>query len=241
MKGYIEMKTIKFFNKIALLIISACSLLDAAYSSPLTGLQECQTIKNSTKKAECFDRQTQKMIQEEAEKKKKEEEDKVNVAKIAAAAAAAAAEAEKVKISSSAKEVIRSLRKFENRIETGISYRDYPSAFAEARFDVKQFDEGGYSSAFPEFISYCLKAVENYEDAQAVWELKIKDSDRYNNDLIYSNWDLVNMVAHKYPSTAAVKSGRSMKASYAMQAIWSEASRNIIRAQDALLRWEKNK
>lgn len=218
------------------------TMSSAAFTATLTGLQECQAIKNSAKKAECFDKLTQKMMREDNEKKQKEEIERTEAerAKIEAAKLAVA-EAEKLKVISSAKEVIRSLRKFENRIETGISYRDYPSVFSEARFDVKTFIDGDNASKIPGFDLHCLDAIDNYTDAQSVWRQKITDADRYSNDVIYSNWNLVDMVTSKYPSTSAARSGRSMKASFAMQVIWSEASANIRKAEDALKKWEQAK
>lgn len=235
------LKGVAIAASVALGVVSA-TLSSAVFASPLAGLQECQSIKNSAKRAECFDKQTQIMVREENEKKQREEIERAEAerAKIEAEKLAAA-EAEKLKVISSAKEVIRSLRKFENRIETGISYRDYPSIFSEARFDVKSFSDSILASKIPEFNAHCLKAIENYSDAQAVWRQKITDSNRYSGDVIYTDWNLVDMVTSKYPATSAARNGRSMRASYAMQVIWAEASANIRKAEDALRKWEQTK
>ncbi len=237
----------KFSNNTLIYIIIVASIFHIVNAETLTGLQECQAIKNATKKAECFDKVTQKMIKEENERKIKEEVSKVEAEKAKVEIEKAKAEAEiaeairveKIRFSSSAKEVLKSLKRFENRIQTGITLKDYPAVFSDTKFDVKNFIQGKNSSNIQNFNLYCLKAIDNYEDVQAVWNQKIRDSHRYNSDEIYSNFALVDEVKRKYPATVAATRGRAMSSSFAMQVIWSEASANIRKAEEALLLWDR--
>lgn len=217
-----------------------------SYAANTTGLQECSAIKNAQKKLECFEKQSKLIAQEENERKIKEELQKAEAekAKIQAEAEKLEAEkervkkAEKEKIVATAKDAIRSLKKLQNRVRTGISLQDYPSVISEAGFEVNNFNDLTDSSKIPQFGLHCTNAMQNYKDVIPVWRLKIRDASRYDNDTIYSDWNLIDSIRSKYPSTNASNSGRSMKASYIMQIIWSEASENIQKAESALKKFE---
>jgi hypothetical protein len=168
---------------------------------------------------------------EQAARQKADEENRASAEKIQIAA-----QLEKQKLQQLAKDVLRSLRKFENRIETGISYKDYPSAFSDARFEVKSFVDSSEGKKLQNFSQYCHDAITNYTDAQAVWRQKIVDSSRYTESSIYSDFALVDYITTKYPETAIGRNGRAIKANNALQIIFSQATLNISKAEQELLK-----
>ena len=115
-------------------LIFCMQYCQVSYASNTTGLQECTAIKNAQKKIECFEKQSKLIAQQENERKIKEELQKAEAEKARIQAEAEKLEAEKVriqveaekleaekakvkkaekaKIVASARDVLRSLKKY---------------------------------------------------------------------------------------------------------------------------------
>ncbi len=72
----------------------------------------------------------------------------------------------------SAKEAIMGLKKLEARCQSGISYRDYSNAVADAKFPVNLFLESSTSKNNKELSTSISKAMLHYEMAGAFWNNK---------------------------------------------------------------------
>lgn len=198
-------------------------------------MQECQAIKNATKKAECYDRLTQKSLRDEEERVKREALEKADAQGQQAKADRAAAE--KAKVIDASKNVLKALRKLENRLEAGVSYKEYPALYSEASFELKEYISSEFGKVVPNFSSLCQEAIDSYSDAQALWRQRIQDSNKYDSDVIYSNFSLTDYIVDKY-HVGANLSGRALRpASSVMKVIWNNASKKTAEAESSLLLW----
>ncbi len=71
-----------------------------------------------------------------------------------------------------AKNALKSLRKLDIRVGTGISYRDYPAVLAETKFEVQQFTNSQAAVLLPAVSQSMEKAIESYDDALVLWQYK---------------------------------------------------------------------
>lgn len=76
----------------------------------------------------------------------------------------------------SAKEAVMGLKKLQARCQSGISYRDYGNALADAKFPVNLFMESADAKKYPELTESINKAMGHYEYAGQLWNLKISAS-----------------------------------------------------------------
>ena len=60
----------------------------------------------------------------------------------------------------SAKEAFKALKKVEARVETGVSYKDYPQVIADAKAEVNMFLEGKEAKKIPQFTEHIKKAMD---------------------------------------------------------------------------------
>ncbi|WP_146179502.1 hypothetical protein [Limnohabitans sp. MMS-10A-178] len=179
----------------ALIGLLLLSVVSSTYASSLTGLQECQAIKNAAKKADCFDRQTKKMMQEENDRKQKEEVARIEAEKIAAEEkklaserkekeALAKIEAEKIaaeekRIASErkkiekAQKILQVVRRVQTRVGTGVSYRDYSGVISDPKFEVQSYLRES-SDEMPEFSKSLSTAMDFYDVAGTIWAFQFE-------------------------------------------------------------------
>jgi hypothetical protein len=222
------------------------------FASALTGLQECRAIKNSSKKAECFDKQTQKMLKEENEKKQNEELEKAKQEKAAAEAklssekAAAEAKLASEKAANSAleqkkienaKKILQVVKRLQTRVETGVSFRDYPNLISDPKFEVQTYLSEN-NNEIPEFASNIKKAIGYYDGASSIWNLKFRNSSGRFSEITCSSSEegIINRVIdNEYVSkTANLMCGQGMLIDYAVALAWRKASQSIQEASNVL-------
>lgn len=236
------------------IVFAAISVLFASatvYGATATAMHECQVLKNTTKKAECFDRLAKQAQLDEEEKMKREAFEKTEQEKKKAENALVKAEAErkqaeadkaaaeKAKVIAASRDVLKALRKFENRLEAGVTYNEYPALFSDVSFELKGYTSSEFWKVVPNFSSLCQEAVDSYSDAQSLWRQRISDASKYDNDVTYSNFGLTDYIVAKYPIKAYL-SGRAIRpASSAIKVIWNQASQKTNEAESALLLWMK--
>jgi hypothetical protein len=180
----------KVVTKGALIGLLVMFVAGGINASTLTGLKECQAIKNAAKKADCFDRQTKKMMQEEKERKEKEEVAKIEAEKIAEEQkrleierkekeALAKIEAERIaaeekqlaserKKIEKAQKILQVVRRVQTRVGTGVSYREYSGVISDPKFEVQSYLRES-SDEMPEFAKNILKAMDYYDAAGTMW------------------------------------------------------------------------
>lgn len=141
----------------------------------------------------------------------------------------------------SAKEALLALKKLEVKVETGISYIDYSSALADAKFPVKLFLETSESKNDANLAASFQKIIDGYEFASSVWNVKFNCT-RGVMEFMHSgcNADIFNKVKKEYPSVPiqTIWGQESFSIDYAVLMIWQNASKEIQVASDLLSKTE---
>jgi hypothetical protein len=75
-----------------------------------------------------------------------------------------------------AKEALMGLKKLQARCQTGISYRDYGNALADAKFPVNLFMESAEAKKSQELTESINKVINHYVSAGVVWNYKISNT-----------------------------------------------------------------
>lgn len=195
---------------------------------------DCKKIKNATKRLSCFDAKALKLKENEQEnsraqlkvdENKKVEEAKAKDAQIKNEAVTAA------------KVAIKALRKIENRVEVGVSYRDYPSVLSEATDAVRDFQESKYATIVPDASKSISVALKHYKTAMTVWNDKFNSGSVQDDVPISGSTEaMVNQLRSDYPnidSATYTDSGflgsgfERFVYSKALFIIWREASKSI--------------
>lgn len=206
-------------NPINKFLTAACLLLSFAnvtYAATLTGLQECQAIKNPTKKSECFDKQIA-----QAEKSGQEEK-RISV--------------EKIKLEK-AEKVLQIIKRLQTRVETGVSYRDYPALISDPMFEVKNYIRENQPNEIKEFAKPALRAVAYYDIAGTIWGFKFAQRqvsnvtcEPYQESLIRDT-----LADKNIPIDTDVNAYcKGYVISVALRAAWEKASESIVEAENEL-------
>ena len=140
----------------------------------------------------------------------------------------------------SARDSVKSLKRLESRVETGISYRDYAPALGEAKFQVKVFLESQEAESNPELRSAVSKAIEHYDNAHNVWNYKFSGGG--SSSAFYESEDqaMFRQVLNVYPDAPYTKGWRTniMEYSVILPFIWKKASEEIKKASDLISKSE---
>lgn len=206
---------------------------------------DCKKISNSSKRLICFDQESKNAASNAQEKeriraqddaKKIEADEKVRVENQAKEHEAQ----DKREALTSAKAAIKALKKVENRVEVGVSYRDYPSILSDATDAVREFQESKYAKLFPEANVGITEALKHYRVALTLWQDKFRNLPvREDSVLIGPTRELVEGLRPEYPDidTAIYKDDGFLGSGLerlvygrALFVIWQEASKSIARA-----------
>jgi hypothetical protein len=129
------------------------------------------------------------------------------------------------------RDALAALKKMQARVRAGVSYRDYSSHVADAKFAVESFIDSPIGKKRPELVFAMRSALLDYETAGSVWNLKVS-SGRVSNFVIHR--DIDQQLMAKYPAmTQAVDIG-SIRIDYALPIIWSSATERIEEATKML-------
>lgn len=248
--------------------ICICSILYLfafqAMASDQQLLEKCLGISDPTKRIECYDNiaksptkkttnkklnaaERERMASEVAAKEAIEKERKAAEEEHLAAEKAQAEKLSKekerhAKAISAAKDVLKSLKKLETRVETGVSYRDYPSVLSDAKFEVKTFLGSEYSKELPEFTTAVTRAIEHFDAALSLWSHKFEGG--RVRDYIMPLWDrekaVVEDLFSDYPSLRRTAwDGKGLYIDPALSVIWGAASKKIQKSTSLLQDAEK--
>ncbi len=221
--------------KIYLILLSALIVAIPAKAQDLGSLKQCPPIKDSMKRLKCFDLAARNLAEWERQRDidalatiKATELDAAARAKLAEGAAAAKAEAavkaKQEQFISESNNALRAVRKLVTRVQTGISYRDYPAALSDAKLEVNSFSDGAFSGMNKEFSGHLLASIVHFEKALTVWRKRFSgggilwdvlwDKDPLTQNLVneYAGMDRARDKWGKIPIQAAVS------------VIWSEAA-----------------
>lgn len=141
----------------------------------------------------------------------------------------------------STKDAVLALKKLQVKVETGISYRDYASAVADAKFPVKLFLESSESKNDVGLSSSLQKAIEHYEFANSVWNVKFSCG-RGVTDYMHPGCDsdIFYKIKRDYPSVPIQTfwGQESLVIDGAVLIIWNKAKEEVQIASDLLSKVE---
>lgn len=135
----------------------------------------------------------------------------------------------------SAREAVMGLKQLEARCQTGISYRDYSGALADAKFPVNVYVESDEASNHSEFVASLNSAMQHYEFANRLWNAKFtaEERDIYLSGGFFSeksSW--AALIKENYPAVPLIEKFYPLDA--ALPVIWGEASAEIKNASKLL-------
>lgn len=131
----------------------------------------------------------------------------------------------------SAKEALMGLKKLESRCQAGISYHDYSSAMADAKFPVNIYMQSNDAKRYPELTESIAKCIQHYEFVNALWHGKMsgRRGEALHDGLILQKGSFGTVIQRLYPQTSTTK---FLWATYyifdsALPVIWGEASKEL--------------
>lgn len=137
--------------------------------------------------------------------------------------------------SPSGSEALIALKKLETRCETGISYRDYSSALAEAKFPVRMFVESENATNHPDVAAIFDKAVRHYEFAGKLWNAKFtaaSDDRLLSGGFIHQKGALGLLIKETYPEAPMMN--KFYPLDLMLPFVWGKASNELIEATKLL-------
>lgn len=129
------------------------------------------------------------------------------------------------------KDAVMALKKMEARVQSGISYRDYGNALADAKFPVNLFMESIEVKKNPGLTDSISKVMKHYEFAGDLWNAKIKAplDDMLHKGLIWDKKAMAKEIKDLYPNVPP-PSGLLVKyysVDLVLSVIWAEASKEL--------------
>jgi hypothetical protein len=79
----------------------------------------------------------------------------------------------------SARQALKAFKKLEARVSTGISYRDYPAALADAKVEAEQFAGSRAAEGVPDVANLIRMIALRYEEALVLWNYKFRKDGIY--------------------------------------------------------------
>ena len=126
----------------------------------------------------------------------------------------------------SAKEAVLALKELQERRESGISYRDYRNAIADAKSPVSLFAESADAKRYPELMDLMNKVMAHYEYAGNLWHYKMTSRDA---QFIEVSSDLGRDITRSYPEAARDILGERhyYSVDLVLPVIWAQASKEL--------------
>lgn len=189
------------------------ALLAVVISGQVFSQTNCESLSDAQRRLACYDKQAKKIKirpNPEAEKRQAEEELRAK---------------QKAKALSDASEALKALRRFESRVDTGISYRDYSAPLADAKFEVAQFVRSAEGAMLPDVVSALNKAVGHYSIAGELWRVRFSGSRPRDHFARFDSPALYDILTGTYGMVPKSDLGILYKA--ALSSLWIDASYEI--------------
>ena len=224
-------------------IFAAITILSATGTSWAdelsTDLARCASVKDSIKRLDCYDIAAKKIIKknpqfrvEEAQRaatlRIAEDEKQRQAVEAENASIVAKEKAKQETAGQAAKDALKAARKLLSKTETGISYRDYSPALADAKLEISMFAESPAAKLYPDVTSLLLSAMAHFDLANTVWREKFAGGGR-PYDRLY-NKALTNTLIATYPILSKVMSEGYIYINDALPFIWAAAGEDIQKA-----------
>jgi hypothetical protein len=137
-----------------------------------------------------------------------------------------------------AKDVLKSLKQVEVKIDTGVSYQDYPQVLAKAQKEVNMFLDSDEAKKNTSVAKYIKAAINYYIIANKVWDIKFNCKEDYVMEAIGINTNCGNEIKKLYPKSRAELLPRHLGpfyiVSHVLRNIFHDASNEIKKASELL-------
>lgn len=147
---------------------------------------------------------------------------------------------------SKADDAFTSLKKFRARCQTGISYREYGAALADAQYQVNEYAASGEADRNREFGKLLLAALNDYRRAGVLWDWEVKIS---NSSSIYEDDGIWPGFLAAYPNAVEIlhtegcnyrEHGRCVRFHEALSYLWNQAGDRLDKASLLVPQKRKN-
>jgi len=141
-------------------------------------------------------------------------------------------------LAQTAEDTMKSLKNIEARIETGVSYQDYPQLVANANREMNIFLGSNEAKKNPQFAKSIKKAMDYYLTANEIWDIKFNCMDDFVLEAIAINNNCGRMIKKLYPNSKAEilpgNLGPVYVISNVLRSIFNDASKELKKASEIL-------
>lgn len=138
-------------------------------------------------------------------------------------------------------DAFKSLKKVEAKIESGVSYQDYPQILADAKHKVDMFLESSEAKKDQLFTYYIKTATDYYMTAEDVWDIKFNCMDNFVMEKIGINSNCGKQIKRLYHNSKAEilpgNLGPFYVISNVLRNIFNDASNQLKKASEILKRY----
>jgi len=141
-------------------------------------------------------------------------------------------------LAQTAKDTLKSLRNIEARIQTGVSYQDYPQIIADVNRGVNMFLESNEARKNPQFAKNIKMAMDYYMTAKEIWDIKFNCMDDFVLEAIAINNNCGREIKKLYPNSKAEilpgNLGPVYVISNILRSIFNDASKELKKASETI-------
>ena len=135
-------------------------------------------------------------------------------------------------------DAFKSLKKVEAKIESGVSYQDYPQVLADAKHKVDMFLESSEAKKNPQFAYHIKTAMDYYMTAEDIWDIKFNCKDEFVMEMIGINSNCGRQIKRLYHNSKAEilpgNLGPVYVVSNVLRNIFNDASKQLKKASEIL-------
>jgi hypothetical protein len=100
-----------------------------------------------------------------------------------------------------AEDAVKSLKKVEGRIQTGVSYQDFPQILADATKAVNVFLKSNEAKDNPQLAKYIDTTLSYYTHAKEIWDIKFNCKNDFVMEAVGINTNCGKEVKRLYPNS----------------------------------------
>ena len=243
-------------------IFAAIQSASAQSSVPAAEIGRCAAFSNSLKRLACYDnlglrvaksrdggRAIKEFQAEETKKSLIQDQNQKKAAELQRTAEAEAVKgaAELVKkeqirasglvLAAKATSALQAIKKLQVRVETGVSYRDYPAVLADAKYAFSEFADSDAAKTLSESEQLMRVSITHYERAAEVWRTKFSGRGRVSEIFSrFENPSLYDQILSIYGSHMRTEAQvqRGLLYAGALPVIWGEARLFTTKADDSI-------
>lgn len=218
-----------------ILLVIGCALAPSLVLAAQFGDSvACDEIKNASKRLVCYDQRSRPAKAAELNKAKEVEEQRLLSEKTKQARTEAIV---------SAKVAVRALKKLDNRLNIGVSYRDYPGGLADAADSVSEFHESKHALILGATDKATTEAMRHYKKALDVWRRRFdREGGKETVLIMFDTANFVNDLQYEYPDMVGAIfvtggwGGGDKRFSFpvALSIIWRHASEALAEAETSI-------